>query len=142
MLAYDTELTYEKLCKFVYNLKNGAFYIATHPDINCPAPEVFVPDAGAFMAMIESSTGLKPQKIIGKPYTGMGENLIKRFGALPEEFVMVGDRLHTDIKFGNNCGFNTILVLSGEATLEDLKRYDAKPDFILDSLNDVVEYFC
>lgn len=141
LLAYDTELTYEKLCKFVYNLKKGAFYIATHPDINCPAPEVFVPDAGAFMAMIEASTGLKPQLIIGKPYPGMGENLIKRFEASPEEFCMVGDRLHTDIKFGNNCEFNTILVLSGEATMDDLDRYDAKPDFILDSLNDIVKFF-
>ncbi|MBO7525672.1 MAG: HAD hydrolase-like protein, partial [Clostridia bacterium] len=56
------------------------------------------------------------------------------------EFIMVGDRLHTDIKFGNNCGFYTALVLSGESTADDIRSSDAEPDFIFDSLNDVVKY--
>ncbi|MBQ7642928.1 MAG: HAD-IIA family hydrolase [Clostridia bacterium] len=140
VLAYDTELTYEKLCKFTKYIKKGACYIATHPDVNCPAPEVFVPDAGAFMALIECSTGLKPEKIIGKPYDGMGRELMNKYAAKGNNFVMVGDRLHTDIKFGNNCGFYTIFVLSGECTKEDLKKYDAHPSFILDSLNDIIKY--
>ena len=140
VLAYDTELTYGKLCKFTKYIKNGAYYIATHPDVNCPAPEVFVPDVGSFMALIEKSTGLKPSEIIGKPFPGMGERLKRRLNLESNNFVMVGDRLHTDIKFGNNCGFYTILVLSGESTLEDLKKYDAKPSFILQSLNDIIKF--
>ena len=140
VLAYDTELTYKKLCDFCYDLKKGAKYLATHPDVNCPAPEVFVPDAGAFMAMIEKSTGKVPETIVGKPNFIMGDRLKKRFGAGKSEFIMVGDRLHTDIKFGNNCGFYTALVLSGESTADDIRSSDAEPDFIFDSLNDVVKY--
>ena len=54
---------------------------------------------------------------------------------------MVGDRLHTDILFGKNSNFYTMLVMSGETTLEVLEKSKTKPDFILDSLNDVKNYF-
>ena len=141
VLAYDTELTYEKLCKFVTYIKKGAYYIATHPDVNCPHPDVFVPDAGAFIKLIEASTGLLPTEIIGKPFDGMGKNIMRRFEKTCDKFIMVGDRLHTDIAFGNNCGFNTILVLSGESTVSDIGKTEGKPDFILNSLNDIVKYF-
>lgn len=140
VLAYDTELTYDKLCKFVTYLKRGALYIATHPDVNCPHPEVFIPDAGAFMELIKASTGLTPSQIIGKPYIGMGVNLMNKLNADKSKFIMVGDRLHTDIAFGNNCGFSTVLVLSGESTKEDIGKTDGIPDFILNSLNDVKNY--
>lgn len=140
VLAYDTELTYDKLCKFVTYLKRGAYYIATHPDVNCPHPEVFIPDAGAFIKLIEASTGMLPAEIIGKPFDGMGKNLMQTLGLSSNKFIMVGDRLHTDIAFGNNCGFASILVLSGESTLADIGKTEGNPDFILDSLNDIVEY--
>lgn len=142
VLAYDTELTYDKLCRFVGNLKRGATYIATHPDVNCPAEKFFVPDAGAFIQLIYASTGLKPSLIIGKPYTTMGVNLSLKYNAPPEQFIMVGDRLYTDIKFGIDCGFHTLLVLSGESTLKDVSALldEDKPELITDSLNDVVKY--
>lgn len=140
VLAYDTELTYDKLCKFVTYLKRGAYYIATHPDVNCPHPEVFIPDAGAFIKLIEASTGKLPAEIIGKPFSGMGQNLMRTLGLSSEKFIMVGDRLHTDIAFGNNCDFATILVLSGESTVADIGKTEGKPDFILNSLNDIVDY--
>ena len=139
VLAYDTELTYKKLCDFCYDLKKGATYIATHPDVNCPAPEVFVPDAGAFMAMIERSTKRSPQVVVGKPNGVMGDRLLKKYNAVRENFIMVGDRLHTDIKFGNNCLFFTALVLSGESTAADIPLQDARPDFVFDSLNDITK---
>ena len=140
VLSYDTELTYEKLCRFTYNVTKGSEYIATHPDVNCPAPEVFVPDVGSYIALVERSTGKTPSVVIGKPFSTMGDILAERYGAERHEFMMVGDRLHTDIKFGNNCRFKTLFVLSGECTTEDLKTSDAKPDFILNSLNDITDY--
>lgn len=140
VLAYDTELEYGKLCRFTYNVTKGSKYIATHPDVNCPAPDVFLPDAGAIMALVERSTGKTPDIVVGKPFPTMGENLKRKFACGGNRFIMVGDRLHTDIKFGNNCGFHTLFVLSGEGTRSDLARFDAVPSFTLDSLNDIIEY--
>lgn len=43
VLAYDTELTYKKLCAFTNGLFGGAEYIATHPDAVCPLRPIFCP---------------------------------------------------------------------------------------------------
>ncbi len=141
LLTYDIELTYEKLCNFVRCINNGAKYLATHPDACCPASPVFLPDAGSFIKMIEESNGFTPELIIGKPSPIMGENLVKRLNLTPNNFIMVGDRLHTDIQFGLNSNFYTMLVMSGETTKEVLEKAPQAPHFILDSLNDVKNYF-
>lgn len=140
VLAYDTESTYIKLCKFTDNLRENCEYIATHPDINCPSEKYPLPDVGSFIELIKASTGRVPDKIIGKPYTMFGEELVKEFKAEKNEFLMVGDRLYTDIAFGVNCGFHTLFVLSGEGTMEMLKNAEKKPEFILNSLNDISAY--
>ena len=48
---------------------------------------------------------------------------------------MVGDRLYTDIATGRNFGILSILVLTGEATLQDVEKSDVKPDLIFDRLS-------
>ena len=141
LMSYDTELTYEKLCNFLRNVHFGATYIATHPDNNCPAKDVYVPDVGSYIKMIEVASGYLPSLIIGKPNDIMGKNLKIRFGAKSdEEFIMVGDRLYTDIAFGKNSGFYAMLVLSGETTEEMIPSAPKAPDFILESLNDIKNY--
>ena len=140
LLAYDTELTYEKLCKFVKAISNGARYLATHPDNCCPSEGGYLPDAGSYIKMIETAVGYKPEIIIGKPNVVMGENLMRRLNLLPNNFMMVGDRLYTDISFGKNCNFYSLLVLSGETTLDEFEKSAVKPDFVLDSLNDIKNY--
>ena len=140
VLSYDTELTYKKLCKFTSAIVKGAYYIATHPDVNCPAKDVSVPDVGSFIKLIEKSTGKIPSVITGKPYTLMGDNLKRNFNAAGNRFVMIGDRLNTDIRFGNNNGFYSLLVMSGETTEENMKNYPDIPSFKLNSLNDIVKF--
>ena len=69
----------------------------------------------------------------------MGETLMNRFNLKCDEIAMVGDRLVTDIAFANNNGFLSILVLSGETSLEDYNNQDkVKADIILDSIKDLL----
>lgn len=141
LMSYDTELTYPKLCRFLRSVHFGATYIATHPDVNCPAEDVYVPDVGSYIKMLEVASGYTPSLIIGKPNTIMGENLKVKFNESDDEcFMMVGDRLYTDIAFGKNCNFPTMLVLSGETTEDMIPSSEKQPDFILDSFNDVKNY--
>ncbi|MCI6734238.1 MAG: HAD-IIA family hydrolase [Clostridiales bacterium] len=140
ILAYDTDLSYVKLCKFTDNLRENSEYIATHPDINCPSDNYPLPDVGSFIELIKASTGRTPDKIIGKPYMLFGAELMKEHNACPDDFMMVGDRLYTDIAFGVNCGFHTLFVLSGEGTADMIADSEKKPEFVLDSLNDIVSY--
>lgn len=141
LMTYDTELTYADLCTFVKTLENGAIYISTHPDNRCNTIDGFIPDAGSFVKMIEASNGFTPSVIVGKPNTIMGDTLKARFNKKGNNFIMVGDRLDTDLMFGINNGFYAMTVLSGESTIVDVENNKVKPDFVLNSLNDIKNYF-
>lgn len=139
VLGFDMTLTYEKLEIACSLIRKGIPFIATHPDFNCPTPHGPIPDCGAMIALITASTGVKP-KIIGKPYPEMVEALRAKYGLEdPHTVAMVGDRLYTDIAMGVAAGINSILVLSGEATLEDLENSEIKPDFVLENLGEIVK---
>ena len=139
VLAYDTTITFEKIKKFNEYLAKGAIYVATHPDDVCPTEDVFMPDLGSFIKLFETSSHRLPDYICGKPYSIMAESFKTLYGVDLSKIAMCGDRLHTDIKFAVNAGITSVFVLSGEATLNDLKKYDFTPDIILDSLNDLQE---
>ena len=136
--SFDTSLTYEKLniaCRLV---RNGAEYISTHPDFNCPTEDGFIPDSGAIAALITASTGKTPT-YFGKPYKETIEMIGKFTGFGNEEMCIFGDRLYTDIALGKNFGVTSVLVLSGETTEADVTKAleKDKPDFVFDSLDNV-----
>ena len=54
-----------------------------------------------------------------------------------KDILVVGDRIYTDILVGVNAGVDSVMVLSGETTMEDLKNYDYRPTYILDSIKDL-----
>ena len=140
LVAFDTTLDYQKMCKVCDFIRYGKPYIATHPDFNCPTETGFIPDMGAIMAFIEASTGRKADIILGKPYKGIVEEALRRTGFKLEEMAMVGDRLYTDVATGVNHGMTGILVLSGEATMDDVAVSEVKPDLIFGRLSDMIPY--
>jgi len=138
VLGFDTTLTYEKIWKLSDFVREGKPYLATHPDINCPTADGVMPDIGAIMAMIFSSTGREPDVIIGKPHAPMVEAIVKKTGYMPDQLTMVGDRLYTDIAMGE-AGIKTVLVLSGETTLEDLPTAPHQPDLVCENLGELLD---
>jgi NagD protein len=137
VLAFDTELTYKKLFHATNLIGKGRTYIATHPDFVCPSDEGDMPDAGAVMALIENTNGRTPDIIVGKPCQPMAEFVFDHYSVNPKDVAFVGDRLYTDIKFGVNNKMTSILVLTGETTLEMLHKSDVQPDYVLESVNDL-----
>lgn len=138
VIGFDTTLTYEKLSKACKFIRNGALFLATHLDLNCPVENGFIPDCGAMCALIQASTGIKPT-YLGKPYKETLDAIKETTGYNEEDIVFIGDRLYTDIAIGANHGVTTILVLSGETSMDDVEKSDIKPDFILSSLGDLLE---
>ncbi len=137
ILGYDTEINYEKLSLGCLFIRKGLDYIATHPDINCPSSQGPLPDAGSFIALIEKSTGRKPDFIIGKPNPLMLQMIVEKTGVKPEQIAMVGDRLYTDMEFAKRSGILSILVLSGESSLDDLAKVEQKPDLVLQNIGEL-----
>jgi phosphoglycolate/pyridoxal phosphate phosphatase family enzyme len=136
--SFDTSLTYQKLDTACRLVRNGAEYLSTHPDYNCPTEDGFIPDSGAIAAFVTASTGKTPT-YFGKPYRETVDMIQEAYGLSREDMCIFGDRLYTDIALGKKHGVCSVLVLTGETTKEDVNAAaDAdKPDFVFDSLADV-----
>jgi len=116
VLAFDTSITYEKIRRAALLIRQGIPYVASHPDINCPTEEGPIPDVGSLISLFETSTGRRPDHIIGKPDPAILKMVMEDFDCSQEETVVIGDRLYTDIECGLKAGVDTFLVLSGETT--------------------------
>jgi len=138
VIGFDTELTFQKLEDACILLNRGVDYIATNPDWVCPTWYGYVPDCGSVCEMLYRATKRRPV-FIGKPEPAMALLAIEKSGFTPEETLMIGDRIYTDIACGKNAGISTALVLSGEATLADVEESSVKPDFIFGSIKDIYE---
>ena len=126
VVAFDTTLTYSRLCRAAYWASQGIPYVATNPDRVCPTdkPTVLV-DCGSLQKCIEHATGRKPDIVLGKPDPTMLQGIMHRHGLKPEEIAMVGDRIYTDTAMAHNAGAVGVLVLSGETTMETVKKVQA-----------------
>ncbi|MBE6637178.1 MAG: HAD-IIA family hydrolase [Ruminococcaceae bacterium] len=136
--SFDTTLTYEKLdiaCRLV---RGGAEYLSTHPDYNCPTEDGFIPDSGAIAAFVTASTSVSPT-YFGKPYRTAMAMMAEITETDPEDIVIFGDRLYTDIALGKRNGVTAVLVLTGETTEADVEaaQPEDRPDFVVASLAEV-----
>jgi 4-nitrophenyl phosphatase len=87
---------------------------------------------------MEACTGNRAQ-IIGKPSPEMFSQALKRLGTTPEETLVVGDRLETDIAGGQAGGCLTALVLSGASTENQAAEWIPAPSIIAANLEELVE---
>jgi len=138
LAGFDTELTFQKLEDACILLGRGVDYVATNPDWVCPTWYGYVPDCGSVCEMLCRATGRRPY-VVGKPRPDMARLAMDAAGASPEETLVVGDRLYTDIACGVNAGVDTALVLSGESTMADVAQSDVKPTFILRDVRELLD---
>ena len=153
-LTYDKELTYAKLADAtsLWNMRNcppspmcpirtknqtPVDFVATHPDNCCPSERGPIPDIGGMMKFLETTNGMKPSHVFGKPSPTLLGPVLAAFA--PEEIAVVGDRLYTDKVIADNAGVDFVCVLSGETTREDLARYEGTPPAIVVETFDKVE---
>ena len=138
VVGFDMTLTYKKLEHACTLIRNGAKFYSTHPDINCPTKDGFIPDSGAICAAIQLSTGVKP-RFFGKPNAETVEMLEQKFHLSRDEICMVGDRLYTDIALGKKNNMLSILVMTGETTekMLDEAEGDNVPDLVFDKISDI-----
>jgi HAD superfamily hydrolase (TIGR01450 family) len=135
IVGFDSSLIYSRLCRAAWWASQKLPYIATNPDWVCPTDQpVILVDCGAICACIEGATKRLPDIVIGKPDPRMLDGILHRYQLEPSEIAMVGDRLYTDVKMALNAKAFGVLVLSGEATMEDVAYSDVKADVIADNV--------
>ena len=139
VVAFDTTLVYPRLCRAAWWASRGIPYIATNPDWVCPTDaRTILVDCGSLQKCIEAATGRKPDKVMGKPDPTMLDGIRDRNGLAPDQIAMVGDRIYTDIEMGRRAGAVSVLVLSGETTLETALEVGTA-DFICRDLEELGE---
>ncbi|MCQ2177879.1 MAG: HAD-IIA family hydrolase [Bacteroidales bacterium] len=136
--AFDMTLEYKRLCRAAWWISRGLPYFATNPDRVCPTNErTVLVDCGSICACLESATGRKPDKTLGKPDPEMLLSLASKLGLKPSQMAMVGDRVYTDIAMACNAGAFGVLVLSGETTPEMAARAPQQPDLIVENIGEL-----
>lgn len=134
----DYEISYEKLGKAALLIRSGVPFIGTNPDNTFPTPEGQMPGAGAVQAFIAAASGIEPI-IIGKPKPTIFLKALDHLKEDPQNVLVVGDRLDTDIAGGKAAGCKTAVTLSGVSSQEQITGYQPAPDMVVKDLSDLVE---
>lgn len=141
VVGIDRLFTYQKLLNAQQAILHGAQFIATNRDVTYPLEEGrVIPGGGSIVAAVEAATGKTPI-LIGKPEIYSVKMVLEKAGSRPEDAVVIGDRLDTDILAGRRAGTRTVLVLTGVSTREDAESapLEMRPDRVIERLGELFE---
>jgi glycerol-1-phosphatase len=127
-VGFDPDLTYARVRDATLAIRAGARFVGSNPDTTLPTPDGFWPGAGATLALLRASTGVRPE-VAGKPERALLDTAAAAIG--PGPYLMVGDRADTDLDGAHRLGWSTALVLSGVTRPADLPDLATAPDHLL-----------
>lgn len=133
LVGLDRAFNFQTLTEAMSAVRAGATFVAINRDPLLPLEGHLVPGCGAMVAAIEASSGVTPV-VIGKPQPALLQEAMHQLGSQPDETVMIGDGLDSDIAGGVAAKTHTIFVLSGRDTHADLAKAPAQPEYIYDNL--------
>jgi len=129
---------FQMIERAVRHVRRGAKLIGTNRDIMDRNGTEMIPSTGSLVSPIELMTNKKTY-FIGKPNPLIMSYAMNVLKTPYEETVIIGDRMDTDIQAGLELGIDTVLVLSGVTSKEDLKEFAYKPGVVLDSVQNLLE---
>ena len=136
--SFDRTFDYRKLQIGFDAIRAGARFIATNADRYCPTPEGGLPDAAAVIGALEGCTGKRVEVVVGKPSPITARAILNHLQLPASECIIIGDRLETDIRMGQEAGMATGVVLTGVTTPVDLATSDIQPDYVLRRLDELL----
>jgi NagD protein len=129
--------SFEKLTKAINLVLKGAKLIGANPDITGPIENGICPATGALIAPIEIATGKKAY-FVGKPNPLMLRHGLKKLNCHSQDIAFIGDRMDTDIIAGIESNVDTVLVLSGVTSMEEISNFPYRPRYILNNVGEIV----
>lgn len=128
---------FDAIQKAVNLVLGGAKLIGTNPDISGPFENGISPACRALVAPIEMVSG-RTAYFVGKPNPLMMRTGLKLLGCSREETVIIGDRMDTDIIAGIESEIDTVLVLSGVTSINTMRDFPYRPDYVLNGVGEIV----
>ncbi len=139
VVSIDRSFDYDELVRALTVLGDGTPYVGTDPDRVIPGPDALVPGSGAVLNAVRGVLDHDPDAVLGKPSATARGLVLDVLEHAPEECLVVGDRLDTDIALGADAGMTTALVLTGVTDRDDVADSPYDPDYVLDDLGDLHE---
>jgi 4-nitrophenyl phosphatase len=133
VVGLDRRFSYKVLSEATLAIRAGAAFVATNEDATFPTERGLLPGAGALVASLATSTGVRPA-VVGKPEPHLFLEALRRLSTAPEQTLVIGDRPETDILGGQRAGMRTALLLTGVTPRESLHRLPWQPDWVFDGL--------
>ena len=140
VVGMDRGLTWDKLAQATLNIRAGAVFVGTNPDVTLPTERGTTLGNGAVLAALKAATDTTPI-IVGKPEPIMYQQAMARLGGNTESTAALGDRLETDILGAVRAGIRSIFVLSGISTRDQLIGLDYQPDWVFDDIADLTAHW-
>ncbi len=137
VVGETSSYSFEKVAHAIKLVFAGARLVGTNPDFVLPTNRGMVPGCGSLIAPIERATGRRAY-FMGKPNPLMIRHALRCLDCSREEAVFIGDSMETDIVAGINSEVDTVLVLSGATSEEDLNRYAYRPRYVLNGVGDIL----
>jgi len=138
VLGETRTYSFEAITTAIRLVNDGARFIATNPDATGPSNEGALPACGSVAALISKATGVEPY-FVGKPNPMMMRSALNTIEAHSETTAMIGDRMDTDVLCGLEAGLQTILVLTGISSRQDVDRYPYRPSRVVGSVADLMD---
>ncbi|THD22174.1 Nitrophenylphosphatase [Fasciola hepatica] len=127
LVGFDIHFNYRKLLKATSYICKGLPFFATNEDAQLPADDLVHPGTGSLVAAVKFASCKEPI-VVGKPHQPVFDFLSQRHNIDASKTIMVGDRLDTDIAFGNRFGMHTACLMTGVTSTELLNKVMSTPD--------------
>lgn len=143
VVGLDRSINYVKISRAASYIRDyGCSFIATNTDASFPnAGGIVSGGSGCMVSAISTVAGKQPDITIGKPNGTFIDLIMKQHPDVkPENILMTGDRLDTDILFARKNKIHSLCVLTG-VTSEDMIqscKEDICPEFYSSSVSELL----
>jgi 4-nitrophenyl phosphatase len=137
LMGIDRDINFQKLAEATLLVRRGVPFYASNPDKTFPTPRGEIPGAGSWFSIVVTASNVEPI-VAGKPGPAMMELALQRLNLAPENVLVVGDRIETDIMAGQSVGCPCALVLSGVSTQAEGEAWNPKIDLIAEDLASLI----
>jgi len=135
----DRQVNYDKFKKAILFLQKDVDFFFTNSDTTFPTPQGKIPGAGSILRTLEVGSG-RNAIIAGKPKPAMFDKALDILNSSPDNTLVIGDRLETDILGGLNAHCLTALVLSGISKKSEINEKNIHPHLTHNNLEELIKF--
>lgn len=141
VITLHEQLTYEDL-NYAFRAANaGARILATNADKTFPRQDGNCIDVAGMIGAIAYSTGKDPDVIVGKPSQFIASYALELLNTAPENCIVIGDSMNSDLQLARNFNMKAAIVLSGSTSLEAYEKHELKADWLAPNILSFIKHY-